>query len=165
MIFDDVIGARVRDLSVLGFVDPADEVPRFAPFYDRVYLTLSTGILAVDATAQNGKMIVAFVDDMVVPFELDEGMVAVRFSLAQLVLGELDPAPVISAVETWGKQVGGANTTHKAVRLCLDSERAIGLDAGYHWGIRVASEARPEEWRERLGEPDPALTPAVGGSD
>lgn len=135
-VLSDVVGARLRDVVVPGYIERERKVPELRVFPTRVYLDLDRGLVETEQVRGGGGIQFRPVSGMTAPVQLTEDDDEVGYvSLAPLLL---DDSPVTGARYATGPDADPGQGIVRAaefqlgdtLRLVLDPMTLLGLELG-----------------------------------
>ena len=142
-----ILGKKLIDIYLVGFVDIENGVAEFYPDYRWIYFEFENLIIEFEATIENGHLKILEVDELRYMFDMDEDMYKAKSSIAETILvSSFLQNNIVEKVEFGNMIEKDGFIQCDFAEIHLKNNQVIFLDPTFHYGIGIGGKEQKEYW-------------------
>lgn len=149
-LFNNLKNQCITDIQQVGVVDIENGIGEITTFHTYLYIRFADTLLKLESTNQYSKLLISIVPeiDFQFSFEIDEDMIPVKHSIAEIVLTDTMADNRITKIDVYGGEETNNGLICDALSFCLVHGQELFFDPTYFFGINIGDERQRNAWMQ-----------------
>jgi len=149
--FDKVRGESIADIQQIGIVEIEAGISEITTFHTHVFIIFDSIKLKFESINQYSKLLFRTVEEIKFEIEVEEEMIPVKSSIAEIVLNDTMGDNRVSSIDIYGLELNDdKNYICDAISLHLACGQELFFDPTYLFGINIGGQRQKNLWMENF---------------
>lgn len=145
--FDKIKEISISDMHQLGVLEIEEGVSEITTFHTHLYIIFDNIILKFESVNQYSKLSFQYIEDIKFDFEIEEDMIPVKNSIAEIVLNDTMTDNRVESLDIYGMETDSEeNQICDALSFHLVCGQELFFDPTYMFGINIGGERQKNLW-------------------